>query len=313
MAAQDPPRIRFAALTFDPLIERPIAPGLPAAAASAGDVPDRVVVQFHRPLTADERLALQGEYRLELRDYVPDFAYLERLAPAALARLQRHPLVRATVPYLPAFKIVPGIGEHEFTSEERRAVKGLWLTCVLFRDADPEPVAEALRALGARELTIVDDRKHGVAAKINVIVDSIAIVAAIAALPDVMVIEEMPEPSDDNAGAAGTNQSGIATTRSVWAQGLRGEGQIIGIIDRSPLDIAHCFFQDPVDNTPGVAHRKVLQIRNDSNQPLAGHSTFVAGCAAGDDINNPGAHANRGGAWAARLVSGAGRTSTTAA
>ena len=55
MAVQDPPRIRFAALTFDPLTERPVAPG--AAAAPAGDAPDRVVIQFHRSLTAAERLA----------------------------------------------------------------------------------------------------------------------------------------------------------------------------------------------------------------------------------------------------------------
>ena len=114
----------------------------------------------------------------------------------------------------------------------------------------------------------------------------------------------MPEALDDNSGAAGTNQSGVATAQSIWSQGLHGEGQIIGMIDRSPLDIAHCFFLDSVDNTPGPAHRKVLQIRNDSNQTLAEHSTFVAGCAAGDDINNPGGHVRRGGAWAARLVSG---------
>ena len=47
---------------------------------------------------------------------------------------------------------------------------------------------------------------------------------------------------------------------------MHGEDQIIGMIDRSPVDITHCFFQDPVDNTPGFAHRKVLQIRNDTNQ-----------------------------------------------
>ena len=114
----------------------------------------------------------------------------------------------------------------------------------------------------------------------------------------------MPEALDDNSGAAGTNQSGVATTQSIWSWGLHGEGQIIGMIDRSPLDIAHCFFLDPVDNTPGPAHRKVLQIRNGSTETLAEHSTFVAGCAAGDDINNPGGHVRRGGAWAARLVSG---------
>src|SRR6185369_16474475 len=83
-----------------------------------------------------------------------------------------------------------------------------------------------------------------------------------------------------------------------------GEGQIIGMIDSSPVDIAHCFFQDPVNNTPGPAHRKVLQIRNGNGLASTFHATFVAGCAAGDDFNTPGAAARRGGAWAARLVSG---------
>jgi hypothetical protein len=307
MAAQDPPRIRFAALTFDPLTERPIAPAIRTANEPGGTGTDRVVVQFHRPLTGGEQLKLKGEFGLALRDYVPDHAYVERLTADTLARLLRDPLVRASVPYLAAFKVVPGIGEQEFTSEERRAVRGLWLTCVLFRDVDPGPVADALRGIGAREIIVVDDRRHGGAPKINLILDSPALVAAVAELPGIKVIEEMPEASDDNVGAAGTNQSGSAGTQSIWAQGLRGEGQIIGIIDRTPPDMAHCFFQDPVDNTPGVAHRKVLQIRNDANKPLEDHSTFVAGCAAGDDFNNPGGHANRGGAWAARLVSGTRR------
>ena len=216
MAPQTPPRIRFAALTFDPLTERPIAPTIRPASAPAGAGPERVVVQFHRALTSDEQLKLKSEFGLTLRDYVPDHAYLERLTPATLARLLRDPLTRASVPYLAAFKVVPGIGEQEFTTEERRAVKGLWITCVLFRDADPEPVAESLRALGARDVIIVDDRRHGGAPKINLILDSAALLAAVAELPDIKVIEEMPEPSDDNAGAAGTNQSGVATTPSIW-------------------------------------------------------------------------------------------------
>jgi len=58
-----------------------------------------------------------------------------------------------------------------------------------------------------------------------------------------------------------------------------------------------------VNNTPGLAHRKVLQIRNASG--TAAVATHVhERQRAGDDFNNPGTHNRRGGAWAARLVCG---------
>ena len=60
-------------------------------------------------------------------------------------------------------------------------------------------------------------------------------------------------------------------------------------------------FEDPGNAVPGLTHRKVLQIRGGAG---AFHATFVAGIAAGDDFGTPGTGANRGNAWAARLVSG---------
>ena len=116
-------------------------------------------MQFHEALAPSDQVRLKQLYGLRLRDYVPDYAYLERVTPAILDKLVRDPLVRATIPYQPSYKIVPGIGEQEFTTEERRAVTGIWVTCVLFRDADPEPVAKAISALGARQVTVVDDRR----------------------------------------------------------------------------------------------------------------------------------------------------------
>src|SRR3712207_2728914 len=80
------------------------------------------------------------------------------------------------------------------------------------------------------------------------------------------------------------------------------------MLDSGPLDIDHCFFSDPANNnTPGPNHRKVLAIRNASGSAADDHATFVAGCAAGDDVNGSGVHAQRGGAWAARLISGSHR------
>lgn len=80
---------------------------------------------------------------------------------------------------------------------------------------------------------------------------------------------------------------------------------MIGVIDDGPAALAHCYFRDAPDNTPGPQHRKVLQVRNGSQQAGRAHATFVAGCAAGDQLGAPpGTAPDRGGAWAARLVLG---------
>ena len=131
-----------------------------------------------------------------------------------------------------------------------------------------------------------------------------SVIARIAAIPEVRVIDEVPEPSLDDANAAGTLQSGTPGTRSVWDQGLHGEGQVIGVLDGNTLDMAHCFFQDPGMAAPGPAHRKVMAVRNAAGRPVGAHHTFVAGLAAGDDFNNPGTTMGRGSAYNARLVSG---------
>ncbi|HEX9277466.1 MAG TPA: S8 family serine peptidase [Casimicrobiaceae bacterium] len=296
--------IRLAALTFDPLKQMPLVAQARQPDAGAGPPTHRTIVQFKAPLKRRDRARLQSEYGLRLRDYIPERAYLELVTPAVLERLRRDPLFRAAVPYHAEFKIQPGIGQRQFKTEERRKVAGLWLTCVLFADSDPKRVLDVLANLGARSIVVVDDRPLGGVPKIKFIVDGRDVLPKIAALPEVQVIEEVPEQKDDNVNTAGTDQSGTPGTPSIWNQGLHGEGQIIGMIDSSPLDINHCFFQDPVNNAPGFAHRKVVQIRNAAGRTPVEHGTFVAGCAAGDDFNNPGAHARRGGAWAARLVSG---------
>jgi hypothetical protein len=90
----------------------------------------------------------------------------------------------------------------------------------------------------------------------------------------------------------------------VWDRGLHGEGQIIGVLDSGKPDLDHCFFVDRSRPVPNPSHRKVIALRNASGSDARAHATFVAGCAAGDDVNNPGNAVWRGGAWGARLVYG---------
>ena len=297
-------RLRLGRYDFDPRTDAPEVPD-ELRSKQAADEAGPWIVQFHGPLTVDDQKRLRTTYRLTLTDYIPDSAYLEVLAPDVRAKLTTDELVRAIVPYEPAFKVAPLVGERVFRSEDRRAVEGLWLNVVLFDQADPKAVARSVdRLSGVSELQVIDDRGIGGSLQLRFVAQDASVIARIAALPEVRVIDEVPEPSMDDAGAAGTLQSGTPGTQSVWSQGLHGEGQVIGVLDSNTLDMAHCFFQDPNMAAPGPAHRKVLAVRNAAGRPVGDHHTFVAGLAAGDDFNNLGTTAGRGSAYNARLVDG---------
>lgn len=294
--------IRLMTYTFDPLTEKPDIPKeLRVEKAAKGQVP--TIVQFKNSLTREERVYIQGRYGLKLTDYIPEFAYVETVTTETLEKLVGDPLFRAAVSYQPAFKIASGIGERVFRTPERQKVKGLWLIANLFPESDPRKVAESIKKLGAIKVQTIDDRAIGGVARIRFILRSPELLPKVAALKEVRWIEEVAEMIEDNANTSGTMQSGTPGTVPVWDNGLHGEGQIIGVID-SPIDLNHCFFSDNVDNTVRPAHRKVVGFRNTSGALAGRHGTFVAGIAAGDDVNTPGANANRGNAWAARLTFG---------
>jgi len=115
-------------------------------------------------------------------------------------------------------------------------------------------------------------------------------------------------------------QSGEPEFTPIFDRGIRGEGQIIGIMDTG-LDVDDCRFEDEAAGLPALnqadgidvnyGHRKVLAVDfhwendwpPDSNSwDSHGHGTHVAGSAAGD-MNSNSAHDRVDGmAPAARLV-----------
>jgi DNA-binding beta-propeller fold protein YncE len=288
---------------FDPLQDNSQL-GIELAPQSRSQQPGYFIIQFRKSLSRPEHDYFHTRYRLNLTDYIPQFAFLEKVTPETLAALSQEPLFRASTPYQPSFKFSASIGQRVYRTSERQALVGLLLRAILLPDANPQVVAEALVHEGAVDIKVIDDRNLGGVAQIQFILPSQELVSNIARLTDIRLIEEVAEQVEDNSDAATTIQSGTAGNGTIWDRGLHGENQIIGMMDSGPLDINHCFFEDLTNNTPGSTHRKVVQIRNASGSAAGGHATFVAGCAAGDEVNNSGAHADRGGAWAARLVSG---------
>ena len=123
-----------------------------------------------------------------------------------------------------------------------------------------------------------------------------------------------------NSGSVWRCQSGVPQSTPIFGHGLRGEGQIIGIMDTG-LDIDDCRFDDPLAGLPALNgadgtevdsdHRKVLAVdfhweADWPPQPRSwddhGHGTHVAGSAAGDEFGNGAYDGVDGMAPAAKLV-----------
>lgn len=269
----------------------------------APDPADTRLVQVSHPLTGPDVDRLRSEYGLALTAYVPNLTYVERVDAATEARLKNDPAIRAIAPYLPEYKIAPSIHDESLPQQEKLRPGQLLVDAMLFDGGSLDRVVEAVDAAGGHDVRALDDRPIGGHQRVRFVIDDRTVVVQLADLEDIRWLEPVLRVRTDNVAAAGVIQSGNANVRSIWAKGLHGENQIIGIMDEGPIDIEHCFFAQPAPNTAGPTHRKIVDIRDASEGGASGHATFVAGCAAGDDIGSPGGHPARGGAWAARVAS----------
>lgn len=316
--AQEPRELTIRGYRFDPLsLERAGSEGLRtlqigedlAAREPGTNVAHWRILQFSRPIdrAMRERLRSTG---LGLELYVGSRSYIERVTMEMVEALRADDLLRATIPYHPAFKLSPSIGRAQYQTEQRRAVEGLVLRAIPFEGANLESLAAEIRGAGGTAVSVQDDRDSGGDGQITFRLAGVARLSAVARIDGIRSIEEVGEIVLDNVKAASTGQSGNDASSPIWDENLHGEDQIVSVIDQGPPDWKHCFFKD--DNVPdgvpnddaGPTHRKLVDVRNLLNVEPSSHATFVAGNLVGDDYHDPGMHMQRGGAWGARLHSG---------
>lgn len=322
-SAQDGPPVadfslKLKAYTFDPLTALPQLPPALTLKQPAKAAVYRII-QFDRPLTRKQRETLQTQYGLKLDKYLPNQAYLEKLSAADAEKLKGLFYFRWSGPYQPAYKLDPAIGQRTFVSKARKEATGFTLIVLLFPAADLNAVAEKIAALGVEVLNRYDHRELGTQSRLRVQAATREQIEAISQIDAVEWIEEQGDITEDNAATSRVIQSDNAAgaPTPIYAQGIRGEGQIIGIIDRA-LDVNHCLFSDAA-NPIGPAHRKVVGYRQDTAFAFAaaaccgdrynaagvlicnsGHGTHTAGTAAGQTAGG----ANNGIAFNARLTYG---------
>lgn len=269
--------------------------------------PKRVVawiIQFASPLDAAAISDLRTHHSLKLTEYLPPRCYVESLSGQAAKILGDDPRVRAVVRMTGDFKAA----ELPDDQENDEPAPPSPTDVIVLNSADADAAVAAIRAILPPDgvQAVINDRDRGGVLLVRVNADP-ATVQRIAAIDAVRLVQSVPETVDDAAETfkpAALAPFGPSQVPDTVRLGLSGTGQIIGMIDKGPPDVGHCFFLDREHAEPGLMHRKIVAVRNRSGTSPGEHSTFTSGIAAGDDVDRPGSNPHRGIAWDARLVCG---------
>ena len=280
---------------FDPLSEQlPLPEGL-RTDEYGGDGTGYYLVQFGGPVYGSQidRLQRAGGEFLGFHSRYLSFVKMDRAVAGDVAAL---PFVRWVGVYQPGYKL--------WSRTLAEAGFGRVSVALFY----PEDIEAARAELGAMGLAVV---RTGVSEAMKVIeVDcSRGQLAAIARLNWVFSIEEWHPAEPENVDCQWVAQDWTEDQRTVWANGLFGQDEILGWTDTG-LDPDHWAFYDPLvaitDTGEFPTHRKVVVYKHyppasgvgDQN----GHGTHVGGTMAGNDSINGGASLNDGHCKQARLV-----------
>ncbi len=286
-------RVHLRTVSFDPLKGTPPLPERRRLARepSAG----YFLVQLDGAADRGVRARLRARGAEPLA-YVPDGAYLVRVSEGRAGSVRAMAGVRWLGAVEPGFKLAPDLGTRPFVDGTRRNGGSLLATIDLFPGEDLAAAARQIAASGAvvlRTSSFSDTRRLAVRA-------TLAQLEAAARIPAVAWIAEAGEATPRNNTATWVVQTNLAGSTTVWDHGIHGEQQIIGIIDW-PIDMTSCFFADPVNNTPGPGHRKVVAYHSSFGLGANSHGTHVAGIAAGNAAPVNGSLDSAGHAYDAKI------------
>lgn len=257
----------------------------------------RYVFVLDGPMSPEREAALAA-LGVRVRGYLPWRSLIVEPGAATPAGVRGLGFVTWAGEYRSEWKIEPELlnGARVVTTDERLAIAAEGKVVVnvwLFAGSGPEGTLAALSAMeGVR---VGRNEVVGGARSIRAVMAR-GSVGALAALPDVQFVEETAEYVErSNATTRWVVQSNQSGVTPLYARGLTGVGQVVGIID-GRVGVNHCSFYDPV-NPIGPLHRKVLAYNNTFGYNL--HGTHVACTAVGDGLDWSD---TRGIAYLAKLV-----------
>jgi hypothetical protein len=279
---------------FDPAQEvLPLPPNLRAKQTFA---PAYYIVQFKSAIQESDKAGLRRR-NLESLGYLPENAYILKLDGARKDDLTKWNRVAWIGRFEPGYKLSPDLGKRSYTSENRRNMASVGVLQFGVTLHDGADSADAVQAAKNADLEILEVSKMG--PRWGILVQGkLAAAKVLAQSETVAFIEEAADANlrnDVTAWVAQTNQSG---NTSVWDHELHGENMIVGHMDGAP-NLNHDMFRDPVNNTPGPNHRKVVFASASGSNS---HGTHTAGTLCGDQQPITGSTFRNGHAYKARFA-----------
>lgn len=214
--------IRLQPVHFDPVREgMNLLPALAVETRGASDS-DYHLVQFHGPIRPAWRAALE-QTGAEIIEYVPDFAYVVRVASSRSMALSDLDGVRWVGPFAPAFRLA---GELVDTALAGRSDDPLELTLRGFAGEPETGLLSQVTAAGAIVVDYTADAGGGVVARVQAPASALLDLASIRALA---WIEPRARFAYQNSVSRG-NQL-IGKDHVEQQLGLYGAGQVVAVVD----------------------------------------------------------------------------------
>jgi hypothetical protein len=302
-------------------------PDVPAALQAPAE--GYYLVKYPGPVTAAERESLAAAVD-RVYVYLPYDTFLVRSSRVPGGPGAREvPGARWVGPYHPAYKIAPAAAAVTASAAGSEAQDGRprIVMLLVYPDADMKAVRQAVDAVAPGRT--VGARASAFFSRVRLLLTDDEFVSAreaLARIPEVFWLDIEGRKTLVNDTTIWVGQSGVSggQTTPVFAHGIHGEGQVVGIIDTG-IDADMCYFRDTALGLPprnecnggtvvNAAERKVLAVDflwtnecaggiTNTEWDTQGHGTHVAGTVAGDNFATPIGHdPGDGMAPGARLV-----------
>lgn len=284
---------------------------LRAARVRPGDAPNLVrersivasnvprILVLDGPMSPEREVALR-KIGVRVRDHLSGSSFLASIPPGSPTRLEQLGFVSAITDFRPEWKLEAATkaraeslirggdqarrGARTFRDPARAALERsgkLGLIVTLMPGTDVGEARTRLSAIRGLQVLRIDDAGGDLLATVTA---SGGAVREIAALPQVHFVEEFPDFEDRLTTSRWIVQTNVANSTPLYAAGLNGSGQIMGIVEASTSPLfTHCAFADPESDPIGPNHRKVVSYLASSPPRSTGlHATHVSGIAIGD-------------------------------
>ncbi|MEZ6242689.1 MAG: S8 family serine peptidase [Phycisphaerales bacterium] len=264
-----------------------------------GEAPVHGLIAIDGPMTPERHQKLEAA-GVQVGEYLPDFAFVADLSRADMAQLGGLGFVGWAGSFKAEWKVSPDLGlavrESDPMLLKIQAQGQLAVHAWLFPGADrAQTLAQIAQIPG---VTIVADSLEGDMRLVQLTAPRGLIGEQLAEIDGVRWVEEAPELTLRNNTSRWVVQSNVSNFYPVYDHGIRGEGQLIGLMDGKP-NPNHCSFSDPEGDPFGPNHRKIEAYNTTTGSDT--HGTHTAGTSIGD----AGVFDDtRGVAYMARLVFG---------